>query len=170
MPHLDDPRFPGPRVEPSKYWAEIRHAAVVNDPSLIKKNVELGCDVNEQVRGGDTALLTACFNGAAETVNALLEAKADPNLSTGKGNLCYDQTPFMQASYWGCSTEICQMLLDAGANPLHKDVQGKTAWDYVVGLEHKEKKHNMCNWFQSKGLEGEPYAATVGQHKPAEWP
>jgi hypothetical protein len=154
MPPVEDPRFPGPYDDPSEAFATLRYCAVIGDVEMAKPVIEAGADVNEQVRHGDTPLLTACGNGQAAMARLLLDAKANPNLTQGARDM--DASPLMHAATWGSSPEICDMLLAAGADPDHKCRNGLTAWDYVIQMRTAEKREKMMAYFTEKGLDGDP--------------
>lgn len=147
MPLDDDPRYPGPRVQPSTHWCECRHAALLGNVEVLEKAVAAGWDVNEAAqRGGDTVLGQACYSGQAKFVKALLDAKADPNKVTNDWN----NTALMAAASHACSVEICEMLLDAGAKD-KTDKNGRTAWAYI-SKDPKPKNQPVIDFFRSRGL------------------
>eukprot|EP00316_Scyphosphaera_apsteinii_P025355 CAMPEP_0119331182 /NCGR_PEP_ID=MMETSP1333-20130426/80022_1 /TAXON_ID=418940 /ORGANISM="Scyphosphaera apsteinii, Strain RCC1455" /LENGTH=130 /DNA_ID=CAMNT_0007340719 /DNA_START=110 /DNA_END=502 /DNA_ORIENTATION=+ len=128
-------------------------AGVINDVDMLKKAIENGADVNELTDDGESALLTACYNGSEDVVRALLDAKADPNLTSGPVN--YDHSPLMQAAYWGINKNIVEMLLDAGAEPTHKDTRDKSTLDYLKGEEghNKDRFKEMLAFFEECGID-----------------
>lgn len=78
-------------------------------------------DVNAVQADGASALLWAAYYDAADTVELLLDAGADPNLANR-----YGMTPLIQASFNG-NSEIISMLLDAGANTNTRTPEGGDA-------------------------------------------
>ncbi len=77
------------------------------------------------------ALLKACLVGDAEGVRAALKNGARPNFVSDateeRGKTCgYDRTPLMVAAAAG-NVEILRLLLDAGADPALKTVEGASA-------------------------------------------
>jgi len=86
-------------------------AAVLPDPRLLRKLLELGADPNQQ-HGGMTALLAATrdsWYGRPEAVMTLLGSGADPNVSDTEGN-----TPLHHAAR-SAGAAIATLLCDAGA-------------------------------------------------------
>jgi len=86
-------------------------AAVLPDPRLLRKLLELGADPNQQ-HGGMSALLAATrdsWYGRPEAVLTLLSNGADPNISDGEGN-----TPLHHAAR-SAGAAIATLLCDAGA-------------------------------------------------------
>lgn len=56
-------------------------ACMHNNPSLVKRLIKEGCDVNHQNEMGYSPLMTACLYGNALVVKTLLDAGADVNLT-----------------------------------------------------------------------------------------
>ena len=64
-------------VKPALYYASL-----LGLPTLVRRLIEQGADVNEQIEGGcGTALVAAAKNGRKEIVEILLANDADPNLA-----------------------------------------------------------------------------------------
>lgn len=74
-------------------------------------------DVNVMFGGGKTVLASAAARGSDEIVKLLLEAKADPNGGTNYLPL----TGAIDFGGWGIRSNICRMLLQAGADPNRAD-------------------------------------------------
>lgn len=96
--------------------AGLHALAARGDASAIQRAAMAGADVNlpapsdgEGGRAGMTPLMIACMDGNAETVRALLEAKARTETRTDDG-----RTALMYAAGWG-DAERVQALIDAGA-------------------------------------------------------
>ena len=87
-------------------------------------------DVNVIDRAGRTALSVAAAKGREEMVKSLLEAKADPN--GGTANLPLAGVILFGGA--GNRSNICWMLLEAGADPNRADpvseVRGSTGYNY----------------------------------------
>ena len=114
---------------------------------------------------GKTPLMYAIQRNDIESVKALLEAGADPNLPTYalsqiKANdevaYCYEyrgleagnRTPLMYAA-WHAGADMVETLLKSGANPKLTDDHGQTACDYIArndlpGSGHGKMKSLLC--------------------------
>jgi len=103
----------------------LMFAAKNNISAVQRLTQEPPLDLNIQNSKGQTALLIAANSSTAESVNYILEAKADPNICDEKG--C---SPLFLAA----DAEICELLLNFGANVNIPDELGRTA------LIHAAKK------------------------------
>ncbi|XP_065215525.1 ankyrin repeat and death domain-containing protein 1A-like isoform X3 [Planococcus citri] len=79
--------------------------------------VQYGCDINAQSKNGNTALHNACLSNNAHIVEFLLSKNADIN--------ALNCSPIHIAAEQGY-TEICKLLLAAGANIQQREQGGKT--------------------------------------------
>ncbi|KAK0715231.1 ankyrin repeat-containing domain protein [Lasiosphaeris hirsuta] len=86
-------------------WTAIHLTARVGDTNAIKVLAMVGCRVNAQNNGGETALVLATQNGNVESATELLGWNADLTLR----NLI-DQTVLMMAAVQG-NTDIIKVLL-----------------------------------------------------------
>ena len=100
----EDPRKRG--------WTDLMLAARDGDAALLRSLIERGDAVDAQDEDGWSALMwaSAPVFGSKEKVRALLEAGADPNLSTQWG-----WTALMCTAYSGDAQRI-RILVDAGAD------------------------------------------------------
>ena len=95
------------------------------DIEIIKDLIEKGVDINLQDADGWTALFAACNDGNAQLTDILLNADADPNISTNEGTW-EGISPLMRASQTG-NHEIVKLLIQKGADVNKKDQDGWTA-------------------------------------------
>ena len=70
------------------------------DIEIIKDLIEKGVDINLQDADGWTALFAACNDGNAQLTGILLNADADPNISTNEGTW-EGMSPLMRVSQTG---------------------------------------------------------------------
>lgn len=123
---------------------------------LIKK----GANVNMQGQrsgangkgmvAGPTALQEASRKGLWRYIQILLAAKADPNIEDGNGS-----TPLLSAVYAQGRTQrgeemsvlISHMLIKAGANVMHKNSRGATAYDTARSMHNK---HELAEYLERK--------------------
>lgn len=106
-----------------------------------------GMDVNLRDNCGFTPLLFFVWkNRSAEMVDALLNARANPNSQLDKIETCYNYkeiekylgfTPLMFAVENNNKT-LVEILLKKGANPKMKNQNGKTAIDFANELNRQE--------------------------------
>ena len=91
----------------------ILDAANRDDTVTVAAYINSGADVNAMTLDGrNTPLLDAAFNGNIEMTRILLEARANPNMTSADG---FDTTPLERAARGG-HTEIIRALVDAGAD------------------------------------------------------
>ena len=98
----------------------LLEAAEKGDFSSVKEALEKGADINCTTPDDWTALL-ACANCNSLITQHLLAHGADPNIASDKG-----YTPLMRAAGHGM-VDTTKLLLAAGADPLFRDCNGKTA-------------------------------------------
>ncbi len=106
--------------------------------------INLNTDIDAGNAFGKTALMYAAQYGFMESVKILLEAGADINAQTKKGNLednyCFDniciangeRTALMYAVQEG-HLDIAKYLVEKGADITLKDSKGMTVYDYLSG-------------------------------------
>ena len=80
-----------------------------------------GHGLNKRDKNGETHLFRAVKNGDIRTVKKLLRDGANPNVANN-----HKLTPLHHAAYWG-ETEICEMLVKAGADVHQHNGLGWTA-------------------------------------------
>jgi len=79
-----------------------------------------------------TCLISACSYGRITVVTALLQKRANPNLTTYE-----DETALHYAAYKGF-TAIAKLLVQAGVDLHVKDIEGRTSLDNAVEEKQKE--------------------------------
>ena len=123
-----------PRGTVETYFAPIHSAARMRDLAEVKRQLELGAQVDElngrakNGDGGNTPLWFACqgpWPGGLPLVSLLLEAGADVDRPCEHGT-----TALHLATSWG-HVDVVQRLLTAGATSSVKDADGRTALDRV---------------------------------------
>ena len=108
--------------------------------------VEYGLDINQQDEEGCSPLHLAIINSKIRTVKFLVSKGADVNLEDNS-----TWTPLQCAASWGYSQpEICNVLINAGANINHRDDEvGYTALHWAVGSDSPE----VCKVLINKGAD-----------------
>lgn len=109
------------------------------DTDLVIRLLNRGADVNYQEDTmGLSPLMFASMEGDKKLVDILLNAGADVNLidKIGDNALIY-AIPLQYGRYYNKHQLIVRTLLEHGINPLHKNDNGKTAYDIVMNFGHR---------------------------------
>ena len=114
----------------------------------IKELIKKGADVNAQYKYGETALMTAAYNGEIDMAKCLFENGADVNASSK-----YGKTALMIAATWG-QIEVVKYLAKCGADLEAEDKDGKTALD----MAENRKRYDCVEFL-------EEYKKTVSAQK-----
>ena len=117
-------------------WSPLYVAATLSTIESLEYLVSLGCDVNLPTFIGRTALTKTCWMGREDSVKVLLK---HPKIDLEwKAN---SQRTALQHAVWGPyggkdgikhgtnpkdSPGCARLLLEAGADPMNRDVKGKT--------------------------------------------
>ena len=91
--------------------------------SEIKRLLDEGADVNDEEKGGLTALILAAFKGRGEIVKLLLDNRAKVDHKNKHGF-----TALMMAAH-ECHNEVAKLLLEYKANPDIRGNSGENSWD-----------------------------------------
>lgn len=106
--------------------------------SLIWLLNKQGLEINNLSKTGESALMLAAKLGNADIVKILISHGADVGLVTKPENFNFMRTALTYAALYGKggklggSSEICLMLLDAGADVNHKDEHEKHIWEVAA--------------------------------------
>lgn len=111
----------------------LLEAARRNNPDACQALCREGADIQAEI-GGETALLVATAAANSRVVEVLLQGKADPN----HADPFLQETPLMRAVLGKCSAETLWLLLEARADPLQKDLTGRTAADVATAWNYKD--------------------------------
>ncbi|XP_071949317.1 mitochondrial disaggregase-like [Antedon mediterranea] len=153
-------------------------AARTNDVETLKRLFKQGVSVNERHKLGWTALMVAAINKNESAVKFLLESGADPNLGDEFTStyhkarelginslqvLVVREDEFCdrlsnRASFKGCTAlhyavlvddiKICQLLMEAGANPTVENENGHSPADYARTREVKQLIGNYAKKYK----------------------
>jgi ankyrin repeat protein len=99
------------------------------NPEIIHTPIQAGVAVEDRDAENRSLLMLAVrFDANREVIRTLIELGLDVNDTDSAG-----RTPLMVAvqSKWNSAIGQLEILLEAGANPLLRDNDGKTAWDYL---------------------------------------
>jgi ankyrin repeat protein len=100
----------------------------LNLPEVERQLAPYGHLIDDPFRDGQTLLHLAVLQNKLYLINAALKLKANPNVQNELGN-----TPLMFAAAKGDSVVFIKTLLDGGADPSLKNLEGKTADDFANG-------------------------------------
>jgi len=121
-------------------WGDtaLSYASKRNFPAIVRFLVASGSDVNVKNRYGVTPLITAASQGNTECCCILLSGGANVNETDNLG-----RSVLRHAVRARCKPDLMRLLLTGGADPLLKDMKGRTVfWEpYIeeclpVMLEH----------------------------------
>lgn len=125
LDHDADPEQEGRKDEPAPYST----AAWEADPRFLRALLDAGADPDVQYRETEaTPLFGAALNGHRDNVITLLDAGADPNAIDRLG-----ENPLFNPSRAN-EGGILLLLLEADANPEHRNPRGDTFQDYYFGF------------------------------------
>lgn len=99
---------------------------------LLLENKSSIADVNLLAENDESPVYIACFSGAKECLQRLIEAKADIHIPNAQGT-----TPLMVACAEG-HVDCVKLLLKNGARVDATDNEGKTAYHYIAKSQSKE--------------------------------
>ncbi len=103
-------------------------AAVAGKVKVVETLVKYGADVNSVSDTGSTPVRSACFMTHLDIVKLLVAHHADIQRPNYNGGTCLINS--VQ------SVELCEFLLENGANVNAQDIQNKTALHYAI-QEHR---------------------------------
>jgi ankyrin repeat protein len=108
-----------PSVNLARHWSNKRilaQACENGDLEVLEIVIDSGEDLNEDIehKGHTSALGVAAYNGQTNAVRLLLDAGADPNLSSIAGRF---GSPLAAACWHEGGEDIVALLLRAGADP-----------------------------------------------------
>lgn len=108
----------------------LRWAIQEDQSETVDYLIDAGCNVHAESHDGETLLYVAAAENALSTARRLIDwgVKIDKNK---------DYLPFQIAQYLG-NYEMCDLLLDAGADVNFQDTDGRTALFYAKLREDKK--------------------------------
>lgn len=136
----------GAMVNGYKRWNEdspLLAAIGLYQEEIAQFLIDKGADYTHMGYHGATALHWAAWTGQDAILNALLQFPVDIDISDtdfGATPLLYGIHGYFRGGERNQNNQvICiKRLLEAGANPRHKDKEGNDAWGYVKGRDGEE--------------------------------
>lgn len=139
--------WPKTDVEPRTAQDEspLMIASLNGDLELVQRLVNRGAHVNKT---GWTPLHYAATNGHLSVIRFLLEKSAYIDAEAPSGT-----TPLMMAAHYG-TPQAVKLLLDEGADPMLKNLQGLTAIDFANRANRKESADLIAAFIRSRQPRG----------------
>jgi ankyrin repeat protein len=146
-------------VSDGTYGTPLTLAIQMQNPPMLKFLLEHGADPNFVAKGiHDTPLATAAMHKEAGMVRLLLAKGADPNRLSADGSNALASSLAIE------SLEITQLLLDAGADVLHKNKYGVNALAMVELGRNKKLRALVVQAARKMPTSNDPMtAAKLGQ-------
>jgi ankyrin repeat protein len=123
-------------------------AAEFGRDEIIKALLAAKADINTQDALGQTALMVAARDNHDTTVALLLNAKANTSLRDKLGK----KTALMYASDRG-NVNAVKLLLDAKADPMEQDSQGRTTLEIQKGKPAPQRNQQIIEILEKAGRE-----------------
>jgi len=120
-------------------------SALKGQLDLASRLIERGADVNKP---GWTPLHYAATNGHVAVIRLLLDKHAYIDSAAPSGT-----TPLMMAAHYG-TPEAVKVLLDEGADPMLKNLQGLSAIDFANRAGRKESAELIAAFVRSRQPKG----------------
>ena len=120
-------------------------AALSGELALCRLLIEKNSDVNKP---GWAPLHYAATNGHLDVMNLLLEENAYIDAASPNGT-----TPLMMAALYGTPSAV-KLLLEAGADPMLKNVQGLSALDFANRGERKDSADLIAAFIRGRQSKG----------------
>lgn len=124
-------------------------AAKAGKTQVVQFLCQRSADINEPTDAGFTPLSLASYKGFADCVQVLCASRADVNRATEKQALC--ATPLYFAAQEG-HKQVCQLLLQAGADKFKTNLDGCTPMDIAEDEGHGEVAELLEAWVDKTGL------------------
>lgn len=133
-----------PNIQDARGWSPLMWASAEGHQAIVKQLLEHGADSNLINYLGRSAIMYASNYGYKEIVGALLEKGAIPNPSEEFS----DHPPLSAAADKG-HLEVVKLLVEHGANVMHKGRDKKTALDVSMEAGHGD----IAKYLRNKMLE-----------------
>lgn len=129
-----------PDTQDARGWSPLIWAAAEGHFHVIKLLLDHGADPNTINYLGRSAVMYASNYGYYEIVRALVEKGAILNPSGEFSDL-----PALSAAARQGNLEIAELLVEYGADPLHRSKEGKSALDFAMEAGHGDVARYLRN-------------------------
>ncbi len=116
-------------ITPAHAQDLLTAAATCDAVGALERLLARGVDVNGRDACGGTALVAAASSGGVNVTHRLLEAGADPNVSSGEHR--WYRTPLL-AAVIRADGDLARVLVDAGADPNAATPSGRSVLMYAA--------------------------------------
>lgn len=125
---------------------DVDDASSDNAAEIIGCLVGRGADLEQRQRYGWTPLLCAVVHGRTREAQYLLDLGADPNVTFPADTFpayCAGRNALMAAATSPGGTEMIQILLEAGADPLRLDRAGMNFFEFTASLRSEQVRSRL---------------------------
>jgi ankyrin repeat protein len=135
-----------------------------NDTNTVSKMLEANTNLVHAFYYGRLPITVAAGDGSLQMVELLLKQGADVNVKNDTWNTSNMRLTALDAAIWTGNTNLCKLLLEAGANPDLQSTMGESALHYAFGYHRAE----MAAWLLDYGSDPFLPKFTYGQVTPFE--
>ena len=120
-----------------------------NDTNTVSRMLEVNTNLVHAVYYGRLPITVAAGDGSIQIVELLLRHGADVNVQNDTWNTSNMRLTALEAVIWSGNTNLCKLLLEAGANPDLQSGPGESALHYAFSYHRME----MAAWLLDYGAD-----------------
>ena len=146
-----------PNIADDVYGDTCLHTTVIEECSIevLQTIIDHGADVNAINKKNRTALAIACQNKSESTINILLDAGADPNITDADGDTCLHIAVTQE-----CSKEVLQAIIDHGVDMNAVNKENETALTIACINENEDATNTLLNAKADPNIADDTYGDT----------
>ena len=118
-----------------------------NDTNTVSKMLEANTNLVQAVYVGRLPITVAAGDGSVQIVELLLRQGADVNVQNDTWNTSNMRLTALEAAIWSGNTNLCKLLLEAGANPDLQSAFDGSALHYAFAYHRTE----VAGWLLDYG-------------------